>query len=84
MRKYILTENQVKKILDKIIEEQADNKSINTTSQFNELYKSEGHEYEVIKLDRGSVKVGHDGILGDHNVFIPWSLVINLYKRFKS
>jgi hypothetical protein len=77
MRKYILTENQIKKIVDEIVAEQT------TIGQISELYKVNGHEYQVFKLENGIVKAGHDGILGEHNVFIPWSIIINLYKKFK-
>lgn len=159
MRKYILSESQIKKIVDKIIAEQSDNRSTVMTvqcflnqvessnlvidgkagpnsltekalkafqmkknklgnninvdgiwgyntqstltpdenniwkqcrrkytlneSQLDELYKSQGHEYEILKIGHDTIKAGKDGILGDNDVFISWDIIIKLLDKFK-
>lgn len=52
--------------------------------QINELYKTEGHEFEIFKLHHGTVKAGKDGILGEHNTLIPWDVIIKLLNKFKA
>lgn len=67
MKRYIISESQFKKIVDHL---------------FNEGYKIEGHEYEIFKTKFGTIKAGKDGILGDHNILIPWNIIIKLLERF--
>jgi len=51
--------------------------------QINELYKKDGHEYEIFKFDGKTIKAGKDGILGDNNTFISWDIIIKLINKFK-
>jgi hypothetical protein len=51
--------------------------------QINELYKIEGHEFEIFKLHHGTIKAGKDGILGEHNILIPWDVIAKLLDKFK-
>jgi len=74
MKKYILSETQVKKMIDKIMAEQTD---------IEENIKYGGHEFQIIKTKNGSVKAGKDGILGDHNVLISWDIIMKLLDKFK-
>jgi hypothetical protein len=51
--------------------------------QINELYKKDGHIYEIFKSEYGSIKAGKDGILGDGNTFIPWDIIIKLLNKYQ-
>lgn len=74
MKKYILSETQVKKMIDKIMAEQTD---------IEENIKYGGHEFQIIKTKNGAIKAGKDGILGDHNVLISWDIIMKLLDKFK-
>jgi len=71
MKKYMFTESQIKKVVDNVVDE-----------QINENIKIEGHEFEIFRVHDGTVKAGKEGILGDHNILIPWNFIVKLFNRF--
>ena len=75
MKKYVFTETQIKKVIDTVITEQS--------NPVDENVKFGGHEYQVVRIDTGIIKVGKDGILGDNSVLIPWNIVLKLIEKFK-
>jgi len=81
MKKYILSETQVKKMIDKIMAEQTN--IVENESQIDENIKYGGHEFQIIKTKNGAIKAGKDGILGDHNVLISWDIIMKLLDKFK-
>jgi len=50
----------------------------------NENIKFKGHEFKIIKLNRDSIYVGEEGLLGHDNVLIPWDLIEKLKKQYES
>jgi hypothetical protein len=41
----------------------------------NETFKLGTHEFKIIKIGDKTVYASKEGILGHHNIFIPWDII---------
>lgn len=68
---------QDKKIVDNVLKDIKENK----LSESN--LKVKGHEFHAYNVGYGKIYAGPDGILGDNGIFIDWSVIDFLRRKFK-
>ena len=48
----------------------------------NENIKIQGHNLDVLRIKNRKIYAGDDGIMGNNDVFIPWTILKEIMKRY--